>query len=175
MYHRLLPAARSAPTVKTRHEETRMSMQKQDQTQSWSGLGVGTDRKSFLDKVSAQLPDYEAERAAEAVFCALSERLPGGLVQQLRDQLPPDVRELLSTCHRHRGEAPAPLDRDDFYLRVANHLNAEPENVRLVLHGVFAALHTQIVEAEAQKIEGQLPRWLQGTWAAARVQIDRPA
>jgi len=152
-----------------------MSMQKQDQTQSWSGLGVGTDRKSFLDKVSAQLPDYEAERAAEAVFCALSERLSGGLVQQLRDQLPPDVRELLSTCHRHRGDAPAPLDRDDFYLSVANHLNAEPENVRLVLHGVFAALHTQIVEAEAQKIEGQLPKWLQGTWAAARVQIDRPA
>lgn len=152
-----------------------MSMQKQDQTQSWSGLGVGTDRKSFLDKVSAQLPDYEADKASEAVFCGLMEVLSGGLVQQLRDQLSPDVRSMLGACHRHQGEEAAKMDRDDFYLRVANHLNAEPENVRLVLHGVFAALHTQIVEAEAQKIEGQLPKWLQGTWAAARVQIDRPA
>ncbi|MCP3143062.1 DUF2267 domain-containing protein [Pyxidicoccus xibeiensis] len=152
-----------------------MSMQKQDETQSWSGLGVGTDKKSFLDKVSAQIPDYEAERAAEAVFCALSEVLPGGLVRQVSEQLPVDLRELMSTCPRHRSEEAAKMDRDDFYLRVANHLNAEPENVRLVLHGVFAALHTQIVEAEARKIEGQLPRWLQGTWAAARLQIDRPA
>lgn len=152
-----------------------MSTQKHEETQSWSGLGVGTDRKSFLDKVSAQLPDYDAQQAAEAVLCALSERLPGGLVRHLRDQLSPDVRPLLSACHRHRGEEPAKLDRDDFYLMVANHLNAEPENVRLVLHGVFAALHTQLVEAEARKIEGQLPQWLQGTWAAARLQIDRPA
>lgn len=151
-----------------------MSMGKQDQTQSWSGLGVGTDRKSFLDKVSAQIPDYEADKAAEAVFCALAEQLPGGLVQHLRDQLSPDVRELMNVCHRHRGEEAAKLDRDDFYLMVANHLNADPENVRLVLHGVFAALHTQIVEAEARKIEGQLPKWLQGTWAAARMHIDRP-
>lgn len=151
-----------------------MSMGKQDQTQSWSGLGVGTDRKSFLDKVSAQIPDYEADKAAEAVFCALSEQLPGGLVRHLREQLPPDVRELMSVCHRHQGEEAAKLDRDDFYLMVANHLNADPENVRLVLHGVFAALHTQIVEAEARKIEHQLPKWLQGTWAAARMHIDRP-
>ncbi|MBZ4421386.1 DUF2267 domain-containing protein [Myxococcus sp. RHSTA-1-4] len=152
-----------------------MSMQKQDETQSWTGLGVGTDRKSFLDKVSAQIPDYDAQQAVEAVFCALSERLPGGLVRQLEEQLSPDVRPMLSACHRHRGEEPTKLDRDDFYLMVANHLNAEPENVRLVLHGVFSALHSQLLEAEARKIEGQLPRWLQGTWAAARLHVDRPA
>ncbi|MFP2932308.1 DUF2267 domain-containing protein [Pyxidicoccus sp. 3LG] len=151
-----------------------MSMQRQDETQSWSGLGVGTDRKSFMDKVSAQIPDYEAERAAEAVFCGLSELLSGGLVQQLREQLPNDLRDLLGVCPRHRGEEAAKLDRDDFYLMVANHLNADPENVRLVLHGVFAALHAQILEAEARKIEGQLPKWLQGTWAAARMHVDRP-
>ena len=32
-----------------------------------------------------------------------------------------------------------------------------------------------VSEAEARKIEGQLPKWLQGTWAAARLHIDRPA
>lgn len=151
-----------------------MSIQKQERTPSWTGLGVGTDRKSFLDAISSQIPDYEADKAAEAVFCALSERLSGSWVAHLREQLSPDVRELLRGCHRHRGEAPAKMDRDDFYLMVANHLNAEPENVRLVLHGVFAALHAQITEGEAKKLEQQLPAWLQGTWAAARMHVDRP-
>lgn len=152
-----------------------MSMQKQDETLSWSGLGVGTDRESFLAKVREQLPDYEPAVAAEAVFCALSELLPEGLLGQIRQQLPEDVRPLMSRCHRHHGERPEKMERDDFYLDVANHVNADPENVRLVLHGVFSALHTQITEMEARKIEGQLPKWIAGSWAAARLHIDRPA
>jgi len=152
-----------------------MAMQRQETTQSWSGLGVGTDRKSFLDAVSAQLPDYEADKAAEAVFCGLSGLLSEGVLRQLREQLPEDMRDLMDVCPRHedaaRGEK---VDRDDFYLQLANHLNAEPENMRLVLHGVFAALRAQVTDQEARKVEGQLPRWLQGTWAAARLGIDRP-
>ena len=151
-----------------------MSIQKQERTTSWTGLGVGTDLKSFLDTISSQIPDYEADKAAEAVFCALSERLSASWVAHLREQLPPDIRDTLRVCHRHRGEAPTKLDRDDFYLMVANHLNAEPENVRLVLHGVFSALHAQLPDAEAKKLEQQLPAWLQGTWAAARLHVDRP-
>ncbi|MBJ6764940.1 DUF2267 domain-containing protein [Myxococcaceae bacterium JPH2] len=152
-----------------------MSMQRQDETLSWSGLGVGTDRPSFLAKVREQLPDYEPEQASEAVCCGLSALLPGGLVAQIRQQLPEDARSLMDGCERKPGADAGRMDRDDFYLHVANHLNAEPENVRLVLHGVFAALQTQITEGEARKIEGQLPRWLAGTWAAARVGIDRPS
>lgn len=153
-----------------------MSMQKQETTQSWSGLGVGTDRRSFLDAVTAQLPEFEAERAAEAVFCGLSELLSEGLMRQLREQLPEDLRGLLSDgCARHAVGARGKVDRDDFYLQVANHLNAEPEGVRRVLHGVFAALQAQVTEAEARKVESQLPRWLQGTWSAARLGIDRPS
>jgi uncharacterized protein (DUF2267 family) len=101
-------------------------MQNQETTQSWSGLGVGTDRQSFLMKVAEQLPDYEPERA------------------------------------------------EDFYLHVANHLNADPENVRLVLHGVFAALHTQITESESEKISSQLPDYVKGTWRESRRGVDRP-
>lgn len=152
-----------------------MSIQKQDATQSWSGLGVGTDRKSFMDAVSAQLPDFVAEQAAEAVFCGLAELLSDGLMRQLREQLPEDLRGLVDACPRHPDGTRGKVDRDDFYLQVANHLNAEPENVRLVLHGVFAALRAQVTEQEAEKIESQLPRWLQGTWAASRLGIDRPS
>jgi uncharacterized protein (DUF2267 family) len=69
---------------------------------------------------------------------------------------------------------PSKLDREEFYLMVANRLNADPENVRLVLHGVFAALHTQITEAESLKVLSQLPDFLNGTWGASRRGVDRP-
>jgi uncharacterized protein (DUF2267 family) len=147
----------------------------QDQeTLSWSGLGVGTDRQSFLRKVADQLPDYESDKAVEAVFCALTERLPGGIVQQLFEQLSPDVRELVGRCQKQRDAPPEKLGKEDFYLHVANHLNAEPENVRLVLHGVFAALHTQITESESEKIASQLPGYVKGTWLDSRRGVDRP-
>ncbi|KFE66534.1 DUF2267 domain-containing protein [Hyalangium minutum] len=149
-------------------------MQDQEMTQSWSGLGVGTDRETFLRHVAQQLPDYSAEQAVEAVFCALTQRLPGGIVQQLMEQLTPDVRELVGRCQKRGDAPPTKLDRDDFYLHVANHLNAEPENMRLVLHGVFAALHTQITEAESEKIASQLPDYVKGTWLNSRRGVDRP-
>ncbi|HVG59098.1 MAG TPA: DUF2267 domain-containing protein [Hyalangium sp.] len=149
-------------------------MQNQETTQSWSGLGVGTDRQSFLRKVAEQLPDYEPELAVEAVFCALTERLPGGIVQQLFEQLSPDVRELVARCQKRADAAPEKLDKEDFYLHVANHLNADPENVRLVLHGVFAALHTQITESESEKISSQLPDYVKGTWRDSRRGVDQP-
>jgi uncharacterized protein (DUF2267 family) len=149
-------------------------MQKQETTQSWSGLGVGTDRQDFLRKVSEQLPDYEPERAVEAVVCALTERLPGGIVQELFEQLSPDVRELVARCQKRADAVPEKLDKEDFYLHVANHLNADLENVRLVLHGVFAALHSQITEAASEKISSQLPDYVKGTWRDSRRGIDRP-
>lgn len=146
----------------------------QDTTQSWSGQGVGTDRESFLKKISEQIPEYNAAQAAEAVFCALTERLPGGIVQQLFEQLTPDVRELMNRCQKRTEEPAEKLDRDDFYLHVANHLNAEPENVRLVLYCVFAALHSQITEAESEKIASQLPDFIKGTWLDSRRGVDKP-
>ncbi|WP_224249318.1 DUF2267 domain-containing protein [Hyalangium gracile] len=148
-------------------------MQEQE-TQSWSGLGVGTDRQSFLNKVAEQLPDYEPVKAVEAVFCALTERLPGGIIQQLLEQLTPDVRDIVGRCHKRLEAGPEKLDKDDFYLHVANHLNAEPENVRLVLFGVFAALHTQITLAESEKVASQLPDYVKGTWVDSRRVADRP-
>jgi uncharacterized protein (DUF2267 family) len=149
-------------------------MQTQDTTQSWSGLGVGTDRQSFLSKIAQQLPEYEPERAVEAVFCALTERLPGGIVQQLFEQLSPDVREVVASCQKRVEENAEKIDKEDFYLHVANHLNADPENVRLVLFTVFGALHSQITEAESEKVASQLPDYVKGTWLDSRRGVDRP-
>ncbi|XXF77865.1 DUF2267 domain-containing protein [Myxococcaceae bacterium GXIMD 01537] len=151
-----------------------MAMHEQE-TLSWSGLGVGTDRQSFLQHVAEQLPAYEPDKALGAVCAVLFERLPGGIVQQLLEQLSPDVRELLEPFAKDVKAPPKKLDRDDFYLAVANRLNADIENVRLVLHGVFAALHTQITEAESLKVASQLPDYLLGTWQASRRGVDRPS
>lgn len=142
---------------------------------SWSGLGVGTDRQSFMQHVAEQLPAYEPDKAVEAVFAALFQRLPGGIVQQLLAQFSPDVRELLEPFAKDVHAPPDLLDREDFYLMVANRLNADPENVRLVLHGVFAAAHTQITESESLKVASQLPDFLRGTWNNSRRGIDRPS
>lgn len=151
-----------------------MAMQDPD-AMSWSGLGVGTDRQSFLQHVSEQLPAYEPDKAVEAVFAALFQRLSGGIVQQLLAQFSPDVREMLLPFAKDVQARPQLLDREDFYLMVANRLNADPENVRLVLHGVFAAVHTQITESESQKVASQLPDFLLGTWNNSRRGIDRPS
>jgi uncharacterized protein (DUF2267 family) len=145
------------------------------QTQSWSGLGVGTDRQSFLKKVLQELPDYEPVVAVEAVFRALTRRLPGGVVQRLMEQLSPDVRELVGDYQKRPEEPPEKLDRDQFYLEVATHLNADLENVRLVLHGVFAALHAQITMAESELVASQLPDYVKGTWQNARRGVDKPS
>lgn len=141
---------------------------------SWSGLGVGTDRQSFLAHVAEQLPAYESDKAVEAVVPVLFDRLPGGIVQQLLAQFSPDVRELFEPFAKDVTAPPNKLDRDDFYQEVANRLNADTENVRLVLHGVFAAIHSQITEAESLKVASQLPDYLHGTWMAARRGADKP-
>jgi uncharacterized protein (DUF2267 family) len=144
------------------------------QTQSWSGLGVGTDKESFLIRMQQLIPELDPEEAAEAVFCALSERLSGGTVQRLLEQLPPDVRQLLGRCGKELSAHASGGDREDFYLAVAEHLLVDPEQVRRVLHAVFGALHSQITEAESERIVAELPDDISGTWLAARHAIPAP-
>lgn len=143
---------------------------------SWSGLGVGTDKESFLEKVRERLvPDIDPAEAAEAVFCVLTERLSGGTVNRLLEQLPPDVRELMSRCPRKKLQDDAKkLSRDDFYMAVAEHLLVDPEDVRRILHAVFGALHSQTTEKESERIASELPNDVSYTWVAARHDVPAP-
>lgn len=143
---------------------------------SWSGLGVGTDKLAFLDVIRERVPEIDPEEAAEAVFCVLSKRISGGTLQRLLAQLPEDVRGTLGRCHQGR-DATADAesgDRDDFYLAVAEHLLIEPEEVRRVLHGVFGGLHSQITEAESERISQELPNDIASTWEGARKRVAAP-
>ncbi len=143
---------------------------------SWSGLGVGTDKSAFLDVITERVPELDAEEAAEAVFCVLSKRISGGTLQRLVAQLPEDVRSLVGRCHAHRDETSNAEagDRDDFYLEVAEHLMIEPEDVRRVLHGVFGGLHSQITEAQSERVSQELPRDIASTWEGARKRVPAP-
>lgn len=141
--------------------------------ESWSGLGVGTDKHSFLSHISGRMPELDAEEAAEAVFCVLSQRLSSGTVQRLLEQLPPDIREIFRHCERH-SHAPSRGRRQDFHLALAEHLIVDPEDVRLILHTVFRAMHSQITEKESQRIASELPDSIASTWLTARHAVPAP-
>jgi uncharacterized protein (DUF2267 family) len=151
-----------------------MAMMHHEETESWSGEGVGTSVESFLARINREVPEYPPSDAADAVMSALCVRLPGGLVQELMEQLPAGLRELFSHCQKERSAPGQKFDKDDFYLDVAEHLRVEPESVRLVLHVVFASLHSQITEKLSEKIAREMPPNVSGTWDAARRAADLP-
>lgn len=146
-----------------------------DETMSWSGEGVGTDKASFLRKVQDGVAlELDEQEAAEAVFCALSRRLSGGTVARLIGQMPADVRQLFDACPKRLNEDAEATTRDDFYLDVAEHLLVDPEDVRRIISGVFGAIHSQITERESEKVASELPDDLSGTWIAARHDVPAP-
>ena len=148
--------------------------QHMEETMSWSGLGVGTDKESFLGHIQERVPELDAAEAAEAVFCVLSERISGGTIQRLLEQLPPDVREMFDRCQRRAQDPAKGGDRDDFYLGVAEHLLIDPEEVRRVLFAVFGAFHSQITEAESERVVSELPATLKSTWISSRHNVPAP-
>jgi uncharacterized protein (DUF2267 family) len=151
-----------------------MAMMHNEETESWSGEGVGTSVESFLARINREVPEYSPTDAADAVMSALCERLPGGLVQELREQFPDSLRQLFQHCWKDRSAPARKFNKDDFYLDVAEHLQTEPENVRLVLHVVFASIHSQITEKLADKLDAEMPPNISGTWNAARKAADLP-
>ena len=146
-------------------------------TLSWTGEGTGTSREGFLRELGERVPDLPAEQVMVEVFGALQERLSGGVVQELLAELPREVREYLVL---HEGaksvqEGARAMDKEAFYMRVAERLDLDPDEVRRVLHGFFAALHGQITEPISRSVAGELPKELSGTWLAARRVANRPA
>ncbi|WP_158501725.1 DUF2267 domain-containing protein [Vitiosangium sp. GDMCC 1.1324] len=151
-----------------------MGMMHNQETESWSGEGVGTNSESFLARINREVPEYSPADAAEAVMSALCARLPGGLVQELREQFPESLRQLFQHCWKERSAPARKFDKDDFYLDIAEHMQTEPENVRLVLYVVFSAIRSQITEKLADKIGSEMPPNVAGTWEASHRAAERP-
>lgn len=151
-----------------------MAMMHNQETESWSGEGVGTSAESFLARINREIPEYSPTEAADAVLSALCARLPGGLVQELKEQFPDGLRELFERSWKDRSANAQKFDKDDFYLDIAERLQTEPENVRLVLYVVFASIRSQITERLAEKIGSEMPPNVAGTWEASHRGAERP-
>lgn len=149
-------------------------MHNMDTTESWSGEGVGTSVESFLAHINREVPEYSPIEVADAVMSALCERLPGGLVQEMREQFPEGLRRLFERSWKDRSANAQKFNKDDFYLDIAERLQIEPESVRLLLHVVFGSIHSQITEKLAVKIAAEMPPNITGTWDAARRDADLP-
>ncbi len=107
----------------------------------------------------------EATRAAEAVMCALAQRISGGEFEDLRTLLPEPFRGRLMVCERHAAQPPRTVrTAEEFYGIVAQDLGRDPAEVEATVRAVFAAMRAVLPEREAEDVASQLPSELQALW-----------
>lgn len=126
------------------------------------------DYSSFVEALAREgLPiRTEATRAAEAVACALAQRISHADFDELRGALPEPFRGRLFACERHAALPPRPPDHtaEGFYAIVAEDLDRSPDDVEPSVRAVFAALRAQLGEGEAEDLAVQLPAELAHLW-----------
>ena len=136
-----------------------------DTSAPYSGPEASEDEE-FFRLIRETLPDVSPNVAADAVLCAIAQRVSGAVGQQLIEDLPESLRHLATPCARH-SDATA-RDKDDFYANVAEHLAGDARDSRRVISAVFSAVQAHITRRTADQISSQLPRGLTSTWNAAR-------
>jgi uncharacterized protein (DUF2267 family) len=111
-----------------------------------------------------------AKRATAAVFHALRDRLTPREADQLKAQLPRDLKQVWEEGER-ADRGPLKLSREEFFQRVkAEAQAASTRDVRWMTLAVFAALKEQLSPGEAEDVYAQLPRSLKELWAEAQVE-----
>lgn len=119
-------------------------------------------------ELSGTLPDgVTAQEAVAAVLCTVSRRIARGESEQLRSELPPDLIAVLEPCMGHRAEAPEVFGRDEFFHRVAQHLDTSVGQAAAIVRHVFAALQANYPSREVDDVESQLPADLKALWRGA--------
>ena len=127
-------------------------------------------KKTFIERVNeyAELKDLKkAKGGISAVFYALSARLTIKEGEDLRAQLPEDLKCMwdevketkVDVIKFHKGEFLEKI-RDDGKLR-------DIEEAEKVTLAVFKTLKEQISEGEANHIKAQLPKRLKDMWTDA--------
>ena len=126
------------------------------------------DYSAFVEALAREgLPlRTEATRAAEAVACALAQRISQPHFEDLREVLPEPFRGRLFACERHAAMPPR-RDRETaegFYETVAEDLDRSPEEVEPAVRAVFQALRAQLTEEEGENVAALLPPELGHLW-----------
>lgn len=112
-----------------------------------------------------------AKRATAAVFHALRDRLTPDEADQVRAQLPLDLKEVWGEGEQ-ADRRPLKLDREQFYARVrAEATLGTTRDARWMTLAVFGALKEHLSPGEAEDVLAQLPKDLKELWAEAQVTV----
>jgi uncharacterized protein (DUF2267 family) len=114
----------------------------------------------FVERVArrAALDPAEARRASEAVMETLAERIAGGEVDDLAEQLPEDLRPALERGKASSGGKAQKMSLDEFTERIADRESVSYEQALEHTRAVFSALRDTITEKELSDILSELPR-----------------
>ncbi len=117
----------------------------------------------FIDRVArrAGLSPAEARRASEAVIETLAERIAGGEVDDLAEQLPEDLHPALERGKSAtRGKAQR-MSLDEFVERIADREQLGYEQALAHARAVFAALRDTLSDKKFSDMLAELPRGYQ--------------
>jgi uncharacterized protein (DUF2267 family) len=114
--------------------------------------------EDFVEHVQqrAGLDPDQARRATNAVLEALADRISGGEVDDLEDELPQELHEPLERGKAESNGAARPLSEKEFVLGVAEREGVSPEQATEHARAVFATLREAVSEKEFSDIAAQL-------------------
>lgn len=116
---------------------------------------MGADAREFLGSVEGEagISRHEAERAVEATFRTLAERISRGEAEDLGLEIPLALREPLFSGR----EKPPSFPVDEFIRRVALREHVSENVAREHARAVFAAMSLYVSEKELHDMAEQLP------------------
>jgi uncharacterized protein (DUF2267 family) len=126
------------------------------QREAKQGLASADD---FVQRVGerARLAPEAARRATEAVLEALADRISGGEVDDLEQELPPELRPPLERGKAQSHDAARPLSLGEFLREIGELEGATPDDARKHARAVFATLREAISDKEFGDVVSQLP------------------
>jgi uncharacterized protein (DUF2267 family) len=115
--------------------------------------------EQFLQAVAdrAGLDPQAARRATDAVLETLAERISGGEVADLVDELPRELQPALDRGNALSHGAARKMSLEDFVRHVAEREGVTPEEAREHARAVFATLREAVSEKEYLDTVDQLP------------------
>jgi len=128
------------------------------------------DYQQFVELVQRELPYLsreQADRAAQATFQTLAERLSRGQARDLVEQLPGSGPWLFTQTDAE------PFDYDEFVLRVAKREGVDETTAERHARAVFAALGRAIDPAELHDLIAELPEDFGPLVAEAQGRFDQ--
>lgn len=113
----------------------------------------------FVQRVAerAQLDPDAARRATEAVLEALADRISGGEVDDLEEELPPELHPPLERGKQQSHAAARRLSLGEFLREIGELEGATPDDAREHARAVFATLRESISDKEFGDVVSQLP------------------